>query len=86
MHKNYQTWQHDALKTSDVGLVDRVLLDAPCSSERHWIEKHLLADWRIGRTKTFGDQAACTAVPGLGKIESGGKVGLFDMFDLSRRK
>ncbi len=31
---------------------DKVLLDAPCSSERHLLESpHLLKEWRIGRTK-----------------------------------
>jgi 16S rRNA C967 or C1407 C5-methylase (RsmB/RsmF family) len=31
---------------------DKILLDAPCSSERHLLESpHLLKEWRVGRTK-----------------------------------
>ena len=74
VHKNYQTWQHDALKTSDVGLVDRVLLDAPCSSERHWIEKHLLADWRIGRTKHLAIKQHALLCRVWEKLRVGGKL------------
>jgi len=50
-------------------MYDRVLLDAPCSSERHWILKeNYLDDWKEGRTKRLSKEQftlLCSAFDGL---------------------
>ena len=48
---DYTVRQHHLLKKSYDSQFDRILLDSPCSSERHWIEKEILSDWRPGRSK-----------------------------------
>ncbi|MBM4211546.1 MAG: RsmB/NOP family class I SAM-dependent RNA methyltransferase [Gammaproteobacteria bacterium] len=47
----YTIEQHQLLERHYSEQFDRILLDAPCSSERHWVEKEILGDWRPGRSK-----------------------------------
>lgn len=68
---------HDATKWGlyEHNAYDAILLDAPCSSERHLLEKpELLKEWSPHRTKTLAIQqfamlaAACAAVKQDGHI------------------
>jgi len=68
---------HDATKWGlyEKDEYDAILLDAPCSSERHLLEKpELLKEWSQSRTKTLAIQqfamlaAACTAIKTNGHI------------------
>ncbi len=68
---------HDATKWGlyEKDAYDAILLDAPCSSERHLLEKpELLKEWSQSRTKTLAIQqfamlaAACTAIRAGGHI------------------
>lgn len=68
---------HDATKWGlyEQDAYDAILLDAPCSSERHLLEKPtLIKEWSLHRTKTLAIQqfamlaAACAAVKKEGHI------------------
>jgi 16S rRNA C967 or C1407 C5-methylase (RsmB/RsmF family) len=68
---------HDATKWGlyEKDAYDAILLDAPCSSERHLLEKpELLKEWSQSRTKTLAIQqfamlaAACAAIKQEGHI------------------
>tara|TARA_Y200000002_G_C22684947_1_gene665577 strand:+ start:498 stop:1292 length:795 start_codon:yes stop_codon:yes gene_type:complete len=50
IYKNYEVNIGDMIEMQ-CPVFDKILLDAPCSSERHWIEKDMLDDWRVGRTR-----------------------------------
>lgn len=54
---------------------DRILLDAPCSSERHLVHspKHL-ADWSAHRTKTLAQQALAMLCAALEALKVGGHL------------
>lgn len=55
------------------GVYDRILLDAPCSSERHLIHSpgHL-ADWSPNRTKALAQQAMAMLCAALEALKPGG--------------
>ena len=62
---------------------DRVLLDAPCSSERHLIHNpSYLADWSPGRTRTLARQAMAMLCAGLEALRPGGWL-LYSTFSIS---
>lgn len=54
---------------------DRILLDAPCSSERHLLHSppHL-AQWSAHRTKTLAQQALAMACAALEALKPGGQM------------
>lgn len=54
---------------------DRILLDAPCSSERHLIHSpgHL-ADWSPNRTKSLAQQAMAMLCGALEALKPGGRL------------
>lgn len=52
LYENVGFSQYDSGEPDRTGvLYDKIIVDAPCSSERHWITDGLLADWRRGRAK-----------------------------------
>lgn len=54
---------------------DRVLLDAPCSSERHLIHSPAhLAKWSPGRTKTLAQQSLAMLCGALEALKPGGRL------------
>jgi 16S rRNA C967 or C1407 C5-methylase (RsmB/RsmF family) len=55
------------------GLYDKVLLDAPCSSERHLVHSPgFLADWSPNRTKALAQQALAMLCAALEALRPGG--------------
>lgn len=54
---------------------DKILLDAPCSSERHLLESpHLLEDWRMGRTKRLAKNQWTMLASAWLVLKKGGKI------------
>ena len=57
------------------GHYDAVILDAPCSSERHWIQDtKLLAQWRIGRTKNLAIRQRSLLASSIDTVKIGGYI------------
>lgn len=78
------------------GGYDKVLLDAPCSSERHIIHAHLkastagqiaeeLANWKASHTKTLAKTQAALLMTALKAVKLGGKV-LYATCSISREE
>lgn len=54
---------------------DRILLDAPCSSERHLVHSPAhLADWSPNRTKALAQQALAMLCAALEALKPGGRL------------
>jgi len=54
---------------------DRILLDAPCSSERHLLHSPAhLADWSPNRTKALAQQAMAMLCAALDALKPGGRL------------
>lgn len=54
---------------------DRILLDAPCSSERHLVRSPThLAEWSPHRTKALAQQALAMLCAGLEALKTGGRL------------
>jgi len=54
---------------------DRILLDAPCSSERHLVHSPAhLAEWSPNRTKTLAQQALAMLCGALEALKPGGRL------------
>lgn len=57
------------------GVYDRILLDAPCSSERHLVHSPAhLAQWSPNRTKTLAQQALAMLCAALEALKPGGRL------------
>jgi len=57
------------------GIYDKILLDAPCSSERHLVHSPAyLADWSPNRTKTLAQQALAMLCAALEALKPGGRL------------
>ncbi len=57
------------------GEYDAVLVDAPCSSERHWLQKdEWLANWRVSRTKRLAVTQWCLLASACDAVKVGGFV------------
>jgi len=68
---------HDATKWGlhEQGLYDRILLDAPCSSERHVVRSPgLLAEWSAHRTKVLAQQGLAMLCAALEALKPGGTL------------
>ncbi|MBM4414309.1 MAG: hypothetical protein FJ040_12805, partial [Chloroflexi bacterium] len=68
---------HDAMTWSQhqVNYFDKVLLDAPCSSERHVLEDaRALADWAPGRSKSLAIQQFAMLASALEIVKVGGRI------------
>lgn len=72
---NWSVRSHDAMTWGlhEKNVYDRVLLDAPCSSERHMLEVHDgLKDWSIGRTKRLGKNQVTMIASAFDALKVGG--------------
>jgi 16S rRNA C967 or C1407 C5-methylase (RsmB/RsmF family) len=68
---------HDAARWGlhEQNVYDRVLLDAPCSSERHVLRSPAhLAEWSPGRTRTLAQQALAMLCAALEALKPGGTL------------
>jgi 16S rRNA C967 or C1407 C5-methylase (RsmB/RsmF family) len=68
---------HDATRWGlhEQNVYDRVLLDAPCSSERHVVRSAShLAQWSPGRTRTLAQQALAMLCAALEALKPGGTL------------
>jgi 16S rRNA C967 or C1407 C5-methylase (RsmB/RsmF family) len=68
---------HDATKWGlyEKNAYEAILLDAPCSSERHLLEKpSLLAEWSPNRTKTLAIQQFAMLAAALDAVKAGGNI------------
>jgi 16S rRNA C967 or C1407 C5-methylase (RsmB/RsmF family) len=68
---------HDAMTWSQhqVNYFDKVLLDAPCSSERHVLnDAHELATWAQGRSKSLAIQQFAMLASALEIVRVGGRI------------
>lgn len=59
----------------ETAVYDRILLDAPCSSERHLVHSPShLADWSPNRTKALAQQALAMLCAALEALKPGGRL------------
>lgn len=68
---------HDACRWGlyEQGIYDKILLDAPCSSERHVLTSPVhLAQWSPNRTKVLAQQALAMLCSALEALKPGGKL------------
>ena len=68
---------HDATRWGlhEQGVYDRILLDAPCSSERHLIHNpNHLAQWSLGRTRSLAQQALAMLCSAFEALKPGGHL------------
>ncbi len=68
---------HDATRWGlhEQNVYDRILLDAPCSSERHVLRSPAhLAEWSPGRTRTLAQQALAMLCSALEALKPGGTM------------
>jgi 16S rRNA C967 or C1407 C5-methylase (RsmB/RsmF family) len=75
--KNHKVTGHDASKWGlyEKAVYDKVLLDAPCSSERHVLEDPKeLALWAQGRTKALAVSQFAMLAAALEIVKKGGRV------------
>ena len=75
--KNHTVTGHDATKWSlyQKSIYDKVLLDAPCSSERHVLEDSKeLAMWAPGRTKAIAISQFAMLASALDIVKVGGTI------------
>ena len=75
--KNHKITGHDATKWSlyEKSAYDKVLLDAPCSSERHVLEDSKeLSQWAPGRTKAIAVTQFAMLASALDIVKVGGTV------------
>lgn len=75
--KNHTVTAHDATKWSlyQKSMYDKVLLDAPCSSERHVLEDSKeLSLWAPGRTKAIAITQFAMLASALDIVKVGGKI------------
>lgn len=75
--KNHTVTAHDATKWSlyQKSIYDKVLLDAPCSSERHVLEDSKeLSHWAQGRTKAIAISQFAMLASALDIVKVGGTV------------
>lgn len=75
--KNHKVTGHDATKWSlyEKSAYDKVLLDAPCSSERHVLEDSKeLSQWAPGRTKAIAVTQFAMLASALDIVKVGGLV------------
>lgn len=75
--KNHTVTGHDATKWSlyQKSMYDKVLLDAPCSSERHVLEDSKeLANWAPGRTKAIAVSQFAMLASALDIVKVGGTI------------
>ncbi len=75
--KNHKVTGHDASKWClyEKSVYDKVLLDAPCSSERHVLEDSKeLAIWAQGRTKAIAVSQFAMLASALDIVKVGGRI------------
>lgn len=75
--KNHKVTGHDATKWClyEKSVYDKVLLDAPCSSERHVLEDHKeLSLWAPGRTKAIAVTQFAMLASALDIVKVGGTI------------
>jgi 16S rRNA C967 or C1407 C5-methylase (RsmB/RsmF family) len=75
--KNHTVTAHDATKWGlyQRSIYDKVLLDAPCSSERHVLEDHKeLSLWAPGRTKAIAISQFAMLAAALDIVKVGGTI------------
>ncbi len=75
--KNHSITAHDATKWSlyQKSIFDKVLLDAPCSSERHLLEDSKeLSHWAPGRTKAIAITQFAMLASALDIVKVGGTI------------
>jgi 16S rRNA C967 or C1407 C5-methylase (RsmB/RsmF family) len=68
---------YDATKWGlhESAVYDKILLDAPCSSERHLVHSPAhLADWSPNRTKSLAQQALAMLCAALEALKPGGRL------------
>ncbi len=54
---------------------DKVLLDAPCSSERHWLEEDAeMKEWKPSRTRQLAPRQYSLLCSALLTVKAGGKI------------
>lgn len=74
---NHKVTAHDATKWClyEKSVYDRVLLDAPCSSERHvLIDAKELSQWSMGRTKAIAMTQFAMLASALDIVKIGGRI------------
>lgn len=74
---NHKVTAHDATKWSlyEKSIYDRVLLDAPCSSERHVLaDSKELSLWSPGRTKAIAISQFAMLASSLDIVKVGGRI------------
>jgi 16S rRNA C967 or C1407 C5-methylase (RsmB/RsmF family) len=74
---NHKVTGHDATKWClyEKSVYDRVLLDAPCSSERHVLEDAKeLSLWSVGRTKAIAMTQFAMLASALDIVKVGGRI------------
>lgn len=79
---------HDAKKWGiyEQSTYDRILLDAPCSSERHVLSSpHHLKQWRYGRLKNLARDQYALICSGLKALKIGGTM-VYSTCSLSREE
>lgn len=72
-----QVSSHDATRWGlhEQERYDRILLDAPCSSERHLLsDPKYLEQWSPGRTKRLASQAFAMAAAAIDALKPGGRL------------
>ncbi len=77
MKERIQYTKRDATKwgTYEKKVFDKTLLDAPCSSERHFLEKgELMKDWSEGRTKRLAKLQFALLAAAIDITKAGGRV------------
>lgn len=75
--KNHKITGHDASKWClyEKNVYDKVLLDAPCSSERHLLEDPKeMAMWALGRTRALSVSQFAMLASGLDIMKKGGTL------------
>lgn len=73
--KNVKITAHDGTRWSETGRYDKVLIDAPCSSERHLLhDPEELVGWTPGRTKKNSERQAKLLRSALRAVRPGGTV------------